>query len=69
MNVELLIRSGALLPVSLPWYHNNVLMCYFQLTAEYYRWWSSLVRGAACGVFKYAYTIIYWLYTAHSSAY
>lgn len=45
-----------------------ILMCYFQLTAEDYRWWwSSLVRGSACGVFMYAYAIYYWFYTAQMS--
>lgn len=42
-----------------------ILMCYFQLTAEDYRWWwSSLIRGSACGVFMYAYAVYYWFYTA-----
>jgi len=45
-----------------------ILMCYFQLTAEDYRWWwSSLIRGSACGVFMYAYAIYYWFYTAQMS--
>jgi len=45
-----------------------ILMCYFQLTAEDYRWWwSSLIRGSACGTFMYAYAVYYWFYTAHMS--
>ena len=43
-----------------------ILMCYFQLTAEDYRWWwSSILRGSACGLFMYAYAIYYYVYTAH----
>merc|ERR1712157_507296 len=42
-----------------------ILMCYFQLTAEDYRWWwSSLIRGSACGIFMYCYAVYYWFYTA-----
>jgi len=45
-----------------------ILMCYFQLTAEDYRWWwSSLIRGSACGIFMYAYAVYYWFYTAQMS--
>ena len=43
-----------------------ILMCYFQLTAEDYTWWwSSLIRGSACGWFMFAYAIYYWYYSAH----
>lgn len=42
-----------------------ILMCYFQLTAEDYRWWwQSIFRGSACGVFMYAYAVYYWAFTA-----
>ncbi|ETO24005.1 EMP/nonaspanin domain family protein [Reticulomyxa filosa] len=45
-----------------------ILMCYFQLTAEDYRWWwVSIIRGGACGLFMYAYAIYYYMYTARMS--
>jgi len=43
-----------------------ILLCYFQLTAEDYRWWwSNVFRGGSLGLFLEAYALFYWKYSSH----
>merc|ERR550525_336421 len=47
-----------------------ILLCYFQLTSEDYRWWwPAVLRGGACGIFLYAYALFYWQYSVLCTAF
>ncbi|RKP11437.1 putative endomembrane protein 70 [Piptocephalis cylindrospora] len=39
----------------------SVLMCYFQLCAENYRWWwRSFLAGGSVGLYVFAYSVLYY---------